>query len=99
MLRYKCSSCKKNLHGHPKIRVQGEIHCFSCAKRIVAVLDRPAEEKQAAELEFFGSQSAKLAEWKKDLQSALPTATTQKVVVVGIGVGCAVLMGNPAFFL
>lgn len=99
MAQYECSECNKNLHGHPKIRVQGEIYCYTCAKRLVEILDGPTEAKHAKEMKAHDIQYEKWKKWNEKRELALPSPKTQMWIVVGVAIGCAVFLANPIFFI
>ena len=83
MAQYECSECNKNLHGHPKIRVEGEIYCYACAKRLVEILDGPTEAKHAKEMKAHDIQYEKWKKWNEKRELALPSPKTQ------MWIGCA----------
>jgi hypothetical protein len=65
MVRYECLECNKNLHGHPKIKVEGDIYCYSCAKKVIEVLDHSTEVKHAKEIKAHDVQYEKWKNWDK----------------------------------
>lgn len=81
MAQYECYVCDKNLRGHPKIKVEGAVYCYSCAKEVVAAEDRVTEQKQANDLKVYEAKVAKWENWKKNLESALPSKTTRQVML------------------
>lgn len=99
MAQYECSECNKNLHGHPKIRVDGEIYCNACAKQLVEILDGPTEAKHAKEIKAHDIQYEKWKKWNEKRELALPSPKTQMWIVGGVAIGCAVFLSNPIFFI
>jgi 5-methylcytosine-specific restriction endonuclease McrA len=98
-IRYECFKCNKSLHGHPKIKVEGNICCYSCAKKVVTALDRVTEEKHAKEVKAYDVQYEKWKNWDEKRALALPSTNTQLCITLGVAVGCAVILVNPIFFL
>jgi DNA-directed RNA polymerase subunit RPC12/RpoP len=99
MAQYECSECNKNLHGHPKINVEGNIYCYSCAKEVVAALDHATEIKHAKEVKVHDIQYERWKNWDEKRKLAVPSTNTQMYITLGVAIGCAVLMANPIFFL
>ncbi len=99
MAQYECSECNKNLHGHPKINVEGNIYCYSCAKEVVAALDHATEIKHAKEVKAHDVQYERWKNWDEKRKLAVPSTNTQMYITLGVAIGCAVLMANPIFFL
>ena len=99
MSRYECADCNKNLHGHPKIKVEDEIYCYSCAKQLVAILDAPTEAKHAKEMKSHDVQYEKWKKWNEKRELALPSPKIQMWIVIGVAIGCAVFLANPACFI
>jgi hypothetical protein len=98
MAQHECSECNKNLHGHPKINVEGSIYCYPCAKNIVAAMDHSTEVKHAKEVKAHDIQYEKWKKWDEQRKLAVPSTNTQMYVTLGVAIGCAVLMENPIFF-
>ena len=99
MARYDCADCNKSLRGYPKIKVEGEIYCYSCAKRLVATLDSSTEIKHAKEVETYDSQFEKWRSWDKKREVALPSIKAQTYVTLGAAIACAFIMSNPIFII
>lgn len=99
MPRYQCFSCNKNLDGHPKIKVEGNINCYSCAKEVVAALDYHTEIKHAKEVKAHDVLYERWKNWDEKRKLAVPSTNTQMYITLGVAIGCAVLMANPIFFL
>ncbi len=98
-VRHECFKCNKNLHGHPKIKVEGNIYCYFCAKKVVAILDSSTEEKHAKEVRAYEVQYEKWKSWDDKRELALPSTNTQMWITLGVAIGCAVILTNPIFFL
>jgi len=98
MARYQCFSCDKNLDGYPKIKVEGNINCYSCAKKVVATLDYHTEVKHAKEVKAHDVEYEKWKTWNTRRESAIPTVNIQACITIGVAIGCAVLMTSPIFF-
>jgi len=89
-----CSACDKNLTGHPKIRLDGDVYCYSCAKGVVGEQDRVAERELAPKLKKYEAQVARYETWQQNLKAAMPSKGTQKFVIVGVAVGFAFFVGE-----
>jgi DNA-directed RNA polymerase subunit RPC12/RpoP len=98
MARYQCFSCNKNLDGFPKIKVEGNINCYSCAKKVVATLDYHTELKHANEVKAHDCEYQKWKKWNARRESAKPSVNIQAFITIGLAIVCAVLMTSPIFF-
>lgn len=99
MARYECFDCNKNLDGHPKIKVEGDIYCYSCAKKLSQPSTSPKKKRHANDLKDYEAKVARWENWKKNLESALPSKTTRIIIIVGVAIGCAMFFANPVLFL
>lgn len=50
-----CTNCSSNLHGKPKIRVEGQTYCFRCAKREVSA--RAHTREQSADNQYSNEKA------------------------------------------
>ena len=98
MARYHCFSCGKNLDGHPKIEVEGNVNCFSCAKKAVAALDYHTELKHAQEVKAHDAEYEKWKQWDEKRQLAQPSPKFLLGVIFAVAGLCAFFMANPVFF-
>jgi 5-methylcytosine-specific restriction protein A len=89
-----CIACDKNLAGHPKIRFDGDVYCYSCAKNFVGEQDEIAALQLAPKLKEYESQVARYETWQKNLKAAMPSKGTEKFIIVGVAVGFAYFVGE-----
>src|SRR5256885_1784981 len=75
----RCTTCDKSLSGHPKIRLDGSIYCYSCAKSVVGAKDHVAELDLAPKLEEYESQVALYETWQQNLKAAMPSGWKKSI--------------------
>jgi 5-methylcytosine-specific restriction endonuclease McrA len=90
----RCIACDKNLAGHPRIRFDGEVYCYHCAKGVVGEQDWVAEQQLAPKLKEYESQVARYETWQNNFKAASPSKGTQGFIVVGVAVGFAYFVGE-----
>jgi len=91
-----CSTCDKNLRGHPKIRLDGKIYCYRCAKTVARPIDRAAEQEFSGKLQDYEEKVAVYESWDQKRKRELPSLATQVFIVGGVSVGLAIFA--PPFF-
>ena len=93
-----CSECGKNLRGHPKIRLDGRIYCYRCAKTVVLPADHAAEQEFAGKLKDHEEKIALYKAWDEKRKRELPSLPMQVFIFGAVTVGLAILV-PPLFCL
>src|SRR5262249_8078908 len=109
MLKVTCSSCSDLLFGKPKIRIEGQVYCYKCAKKTAQTLEetkqKQAELKYQTELERYEQLRLEFEKrrsaWDDDRREYITSAFEVKLISsLGGWLWCLpYLLSGVSFFL